>query len=112
MTRVVFTRAADGMIAAVDLRGHAGFADEGEDIVCSAITSAIQLAHILLDDIRGLVFDTIVEQEGTFIRIVLPWDAREAAQDVMEALRIHYREMQENYAEFITVMEVHSDAEN
>ena len=112
MTRVVFTRMPDGALATVDIQGHAGYAEEGEDIVCSAITSAVQLTHILLDDIRGLVFRTTVEQEGAHIRIELPVGAREGAKDAMEALFVHYNEMQENYADFITGLEVYSDAEN
>ena len=53
MTRILFGRTPDGEISFVDLQGHAGFADEGEDIVCSAVTSAIQLTHVLLDDGPG-----------------------------------------------------------
>ncbi len=112
MTRILFGRAEDGQIAFVDLRGHAGFAEAGEDIVCAAVTSAIQLTHILLEDIRGLGFDTEVEQEGTHIRLSFPVEARKDAQDMLESLRMHYNEMQENYAEFIQVMEVYSHAEN
>lgn len=112
MTRVVFTRMPDGAVGAVDIQGHAGYAEEGEDIVCAAATSAVQLTHILLEDIRGLVFRTTVDQEGAHIRIALPAGARERARDAMEALLVHYNEMQENYAEFITVLEVYSDAED
>lgn len=112
MTRILFNRGEDGLIASVDLRGHAGFADEGEDIVCAAITSAVQLTHVMLEDIQKLGFDTEVEQEGTHIRLSFPPGARREAQPMLEALLIHYNELQENYAEFIQVMEVHSHAEN
>lgn len=106
MTKVVFRRDAEGMISSVDILGHAGYADEGEDIVCAAITSAVQLAHIMLNDMMGLVFDTVVEQEGAHIAMDFSDDVREAAQNVLEALQMHYREMQENYPEFIQVTEV------
>ena len=42
MTRVTFYLSHE-QIEAVDLLGHAGYADEGEDIVCAAITSAVQM---------------------------------------------------------------------
>lgn len=106
MTKVEFTRSSDGLICSLDIRGHAGFAEEGEDIVCSAITSAVQLAHILLEDIRGLVIDTVLDPERTIIHLDFSDDVQKAAQDVMEALQMHYKEMQEEYAEFITVTEV------
>ena len=55
MTKVVFRRDKEDMISSVDILGHAGYADEGEDIVCAAITSAVQLTHIILNDVMGLV---------------------------------------------------------
>lgn len=106
MTKVVFRRDKEDMISSVDILGHAGYADEGEDIVCAAITSAVQLTHIILDDVLGLVFDTVVEQEGAHISIYLSDDVREAGQNALCALQMHYREMQENYPEFIQVTEV------
>lgn len=112
MTRIIFHRDGEGQIACVDLQGHAGFADAGEDIVCAAITSAVQLTHVLLEDVWKLAFDTEADQEGTHIRLSFPLSARERAQSALEALRIHYSELQENYADFIQVMEVHSHAEN
>ena len=112
MTKIVFGRAPDGQLTFVDLLGHAGYADEGEDIVCAAVTSAIQFVHVLLDDVKGLVFDTEVEPVGTHIRLSFPPAVRGSVQDTLEALRIHYHEMQENYAEFIQVTEVYSHAEN
>ena len=41
MTKIVFGRAPDGQLTFVDLLGHAGYADEGEDTVCAAVTSAM-----------------------------------------------------------------------
>lgn len=116
MTKIVFCREADGLLSSVDIRDHAGSSEEGYDMVCSAISSAIQLTHILLEDIGGLVFDTVVEpEEGDYIphiAIHLPSNVRKAGQSALEALLMHYAELQEQYPEFITVTEVHNDAEN
>ena len=49
---------------------------------------------------------SVVEQEGAHIAMDFSDDVREAAQNVLEALQMHYREMQENYPEFIQVTEV------
>ncbi|MFR4972022.1 MAG: ribosomal-processing cysteine protease Prp [Butyricicoccus pullicaecorum] len=51
MTRVTFYRSRkDNLLTAVDLIGHAGYAEEGEDIVCAAVSSSVQLIHALLYD--------------------------------------------------------------
>lgn len=116
MTKIVFCREADGLLSSVDIRDHAGHDDGEYDMVCAAISSAIQLTHILLEDIYGLVFDTVVEaEEGDYfphIEIQLPCDVRKAGQPALEALLMHYTELEEQYPEFITVTEVHNDAEN
>ena len=111
MTKVTFYLSQDEFTA-VDISGHAGYAEEGEDIVCAAISSTIQLTHALLSDVRGLVFDTLIEDEGAHIRMTLNDDVVEAAQDAFEALRLFYRELEETYSEFICVTEVYENAED
>lgn len=113
MTQIVFKKQR-GKFKAVTATGHAGFAEEGEDIVCSAITSAIQFLHVLLDDVLLVDIDTAVDQQATFIGITLPdsltEDENREAQHALRALRLHFSEMEKEYAQFIKVMEVQYDA--
>ena len=55
-----------------------------------------------------------VDQEATFIRIVLPdgltADEAREAQHALRALRVHYGELEKEYAQFIHVTEVQHDA--
>ena len=53
MTKVTFSLQEDKILA-VDILGHAGYAEEGEDIVCAAISSAVMLTHALLYDVQHL----------------------------------------------------------
>ena len=97
----------------VDILGHAGYADEGEDIVCAAISSAVMLTHALLFDVQRIPVDTLIEDDGAHIRITLPEGAgMERGQDALQALRLHFTELEQNYSEFLSVMEVHTDAED
>lgn len=113
MTSVVFKKLR-GNFKNVTVSGHSGYAEEGEDIVCSAISSAMQLIHILLDDVILLNIDTSVDPKQAYISITLPSDmtmeeSREA-QHALRALRMHFGELEENYAQFINVTEVQYDA--
>ncbi|MDY3618299.1 ribosomal-processing cysteine protease Prp [Agathobaculum sp.] len=113
MTRVTFSLAAGRGIRSVDLRGHAGYADEGEDIVCAAISSAVMLTHALLFDVQRIPVDTVIEDDGAHIRITLPQGGGfEKGQDAMQALRIHLSELEQDYSEYMNVMEVHTNAED
>lgn len=112
MTKVTFSSRGD-MLLSVDLLGHAGYAEEGEDIVCAAISSAVMLTHALLFDVQKLPVDTLIEDEGAHIRITLPQGAGLArGQDALNALRLHLTELEQTYPEFLSVMEVHADAED
>lgn len=113
MTQVEFTKRRD-IFQSVSVTGHAGFAEEGEDIVCAAITSAIQFLHILLNDVLHLRLDTTVDPDATVIRIVLPEtmaaDKRQEVQNSLHALHVHFSELEKEYARFIHVTEVQHDA--
>ena len=112
MTKVTFS-SQGGKLLSVDILGHAGYADEGEDIVCAAISSAVMLTHALLFDVQRIPVDTLIEDDGAHIRITLPEGAgMYRGQDALQALRLHFTELEQNYSEFLSVMEVHTDAED
>lgn len=112
MTKVTFS-SRGGKLLSVDILGHAGYADEGEDIVCAAISSAVMLTHALLFDVQRIPVDTLIEDDGAHIRITLPaGEGMERGQDALLALRLHFTELEQNYSEFLSVMEVHTDAED
>ena len=111
MTKVKFYRAQDGYTA-VDLQGHAGYAEEGEDIVCAAVSRSVQLIHALLYDVQRIPVDTLIEDEGAHIRLTLPEGRRAAGQDALRAFWLHLTELEQNYPEFINVTEVYDNAED
>ena len=110
MTKVTFSSHGAKLLS-VDILGHAGYAEEGEDIVCAAISSAVMLTHALLFDVQHIPVDTLIEDEGAHIRITLPQGAGlERGQDALMALKMHFAELEQNYSDFLNVMEVHADA--
>lgn len=111
MTSVKFYMSHD-RIKAVDLLGHAGYAEEGEDIVCAAISSSVQLIHALLYDVQKIDVDTVVEDDGAHIRLTLPDNQIEEGQAAFKALYLHMTELEEGYSEFIKVTEVYNHAED
>ena len=110
MTKVTFS-SQGGKLLSVDILGHAGYAEEGEDIVCAAVSSAVMLTHALLFVVQHIPVDTLIEDEGAHIRITLPQGAGlERGQDALMALKMHFAELEQNYSDFLNVMEVHADA--
>ena len=111
MTSVKFYMSHDRIVA-IDLQGHAAYAEEGEDIVCAAISSSVQLIHALLYDVQGINVDTVVEDDGAHIRLTLPSDSIEEGQAAFKAMYLHMTELEEGYSEFIKVTEVYNHAED
>ena len=109
MTRTAF-HLAGGRIESVEVSGHSGYAPAGEDIVCAGVSSAVMLLHALLSDVMGLEFTTRVQPDNALIFIQLPGklDERQErqAQDAMTALMVHLTALQEQYPEYLSVVEV------
>ncbi len=103
MTRAKFLTDGYGRLVSVDVRGHSGYAEEGEDIVCAAVSSAVMLTHALLYDIKRIPVETLIEDDGAHIRITLPERDIEHGKDALLALKLHLTELEENYSGFIKV---------
>ena len=53
MTTVAFSMEGDRIVS-FEVRGHSGYAEEGEDIVCAAVSSAVNLVNATVNDVLGL----------------------------------------------------------
>ena len=53
MTEVIFHTEASRIVG-FEAKGHSGYAEEGEDIVCAAVTSAVRLTECTINDVLGL----------------------------------------------------------
>lgn len=97
-------------IHAVEVTGHAEYAEEGSDIVCAAVSANLALTSCLLSDVMGLEIKTEVEEETARIRIELPAKLDEAeevqAQNALDALMLYFINLKAQYQDFIEVMEV------
>lgn len=97
-------------IYAVEVTGHAGYAVEGEDIVCAAVSANLDLTSCLLADVMGLEIKTEVDEENARIRLELPEKLEEEdevqAQNALDALMLYFINLKARYQDFIEVMEV------
>ncbi|MBQ4577976.1 MAG: ribosomal-processing cysteine protease Prp, partial [Clostridia bacterium] len=66
MTTVTFLT-EEGRIVGFDSAGHSGYAEEGEDIVCAAITSAIRLVESTVNDVLGLAASVKINEKTATI---------------------------------------------
>ena len=107
MTRVEFFD-QDGNISGFSVSGHSGYAEEGSDIVCASVTTAVQFAATTITDVLGVPAKTKVNEEEARITLTLPnvCEDEDAVQAVLTGMMLTLCELRDQYPEYIEVMEV------
>ena len=109
MTTIAF-HLEGSRIVGFDVKGHSGYADEGSDIVCAAVTSAIRLCECTINDVLGLEASVKVRQKDASISLKLPGSLGQTnestCQALLTALMVYFSELHEEYPENISVLEV------
>ena len=109
MTTVTFHSEGSRLVG-FDVQGHSGYAPEGEDIVCAAVTSAVRLTECAINDVLGLEASVRVREKDASISLKLPaklgQTAESTCQTLLAALMVHFVQLNEEYPEYITVLEV------
>lgn len=100
MTKVEFFGTSE-LVTGFRISGHSGYADEGFDIVCSAVSSATYMtANTITEIIKAT--PEIEENDGELYLKLDETDAQKCAQ-VMQGFVLHIRSLCEQYPKYITV---------
>ena len=88
-------RLKKGVPVSFKVSGHSGFAESGEDIVCAAVSSAVQLT---VNGITEVVrTPCVLDVEENSVELVLPQSSRPADWHFVSALRLHLKNLSEAY---------------
>ena len=109
MTTITF-RSEGGRIIGFDSQGHSGYAEEGADIVCAAVSSTIDLVIATINDVLGLAASVKVREEDAFVSLRLPGSlgptAESTCQALLTGLMLYFTQLHDEYPENIEVLEV------
>ena len=108
MTTVTFH--SDGSrITGFTVEGHSGFANEGEDILCAAITSAVRLTECAINDVLGLNAAVKIREKDAFISLKLPGSLGQTnestCQTLLTAMMLYFCELHEEYPDHLIVFD-------
>ena len=108
MTTVTFY-SEGSRITGFSVEGHSGFADEGEDILCAAITSAVRLAECAINDILGLEASVKIREKDASISLKLPGSLGQTnestCQTLLTALMVYFTELTEEHPDHLIVFD-------
>ena len=107
MTRVEFFD-RDGLISGFTASGHSGYAEAGADIICAAVSTAVQFASLTIEEVLGNRCKTKVNEEEARITLTLPaaCEDEDAVQAVLTGMMLTLCELRDQYPDYIEVMEV------
>ena len=97
-----------GRINGFSVSGHSGYAEEGSDIVCAAVTTAVKFAECTINDALGDHANTRVKEDEPRITLTLPavCDDEDAVQAVLTGFVLTMCSLRDDYPDYIEVMEV------
>ena len=86
------------------VKGHAGYADAGHDIVCASVSSsAYMVANTITDILRLTPEIKVDEQSGFFELLLLDESERAKAKDILQGFLLHMESLSQLYADYIEV---------
>lgn len=107
MTKIELFRSYDGRICGFDARGHANYADYGDDIVCAAISAITQTALLGLTDGLQLDVEFTVKDGNLFVQ--LPNDIThaqaESAHLILNTMRLGLLSLSQEQPTHVSVLE-------
>ena len=108
MTTITFRTEGDRIVG-FDSQGHSGYAEEGADIVCAAVSSTIDLVIATINDVLGLAASVKVREEDASVSLRLPGSLGQTAESTCQALltglMLYYTELHDAFPDNIEVLE-------
>ena len=95
MINITFYHFSDGSPKGFTLKGHSGFGESGNDIVCAAVSSAAYLTANTITDVCGI--DAEVCAEDGLMTLTVKKSDRERARDTLSGFELHIKELQKQY---------------
>ena len=98
----------DGRINGFSVSGHSGYAEEGSDVVCAAVSTAVKLAECTINDVLGEHAKCRVNEDEARITLNLPaaCEHEEAVQAVLTGMMLTLCSLRDEYPDYIEVLEV------
>ncbi len=107
MTKCEFFTEGD-RITGFTVSGHSGYSENGQDIVCAAISAVVTMAEATINDVCGAKAKVRVKEEDARITLTLPasCDEEETVQAVLAGMLVTLCNLRDDYPDYIEVMEV------
>ena len=83
------------VIVSFELSGHSGFGEEGTDVVCSAVSSAVYMAANTILEIMKI--EANAEVSDGYFKFQMNLNSAQKAKVITDGLYLHLGELQSQY---------------
>lgn len=104
MTTVKFVLDHDGNVKSFTVSGHSGYADAGEDIVCAAISSAVQMLEMQIAQVIGEKKASFIEKDAEISYIIpdLSGEEKFAVDSMVSGFSDFMQSVSKHYKDYLT----------
>ncbi len=104
MINVIIKRDKDKVAKGIEVNGHAGYAEYGQDIICSAVSAlALNMANSV-EQFTDDHFEGSVSDDGGYFDFSFPGEISPESQLLMKSLILGLQNIQKDYgAEYIKI---------
>ena len=99
----------NGKIHSLTCQGHTGYGEEGEDIVCSALSSIVQTALLGLLRVAGINVHYEIQDQCGYLHFSLPDEMSEMemhdADVILTTMWLGIMDLHEGFSDFIELEE-------
>ena len=88
MTHITIYKSTNGGIVGFRLAGHAGYAEEGSDIICSAVSILTFNTINSIEKFTDAKFDVSVDEEAAVVDFMVTSDISDTTQVLLNALEL------------------------
>ncbi|MBQ8431081.1 MAG: ribosomal-processing cysteine protease Prp [Clostridia bacterium] len=96
-------------IIAIQVKGHSGYAEEGSDIICSAVSTLAQNCEIGLKELLKIQTNFVRNPKLPLLSVALPNDLSEQeihdSQIIMKSTRLGLKKLADSYPKYINIKE-------
>ncbi|MCR4434945.1 MAG: ribosomal-processing cysteine protease Prp [Clostridiales bacterium] len=107
MVNIHIVRDKEGFIRQFIVKGHAGFDEEGKDIVCAAVSITAYNAVGALEDLAG-IRRCYSERDGYMLCSIpdnISEEKKQIAKIILETTAIGFKQIQRKYKNYVSVMD-------
>lgn len=91
----------NGAVVGFCCQGHSGYGEKGSDIVCAAVSAAVELTERAVNDVAKAGAEVYADEGSACIKLILPGDIQGKAKTVSESvLRAMYETISDYAVEY------------